>query len=386
MADTSITEIVHQNPDAVEESLYGHLAQEDITGRRATDATPANTPPQSLTPASPAPEPLPNPVIPPAVSVPAEPAAVVPPVEPVDPVEPTTPPPAPPVPSEPPVPAVPQPPVPSPEPPVVTPPPVDPTAGWSPVDRRANELKLRNPDLTLEESISRAKQELGIVDPDPNAPAPEPVKTTAELLAEVDAQLNEAGAAEGLYTPAIAALTKEQARLSGLLAVETAEAARAQQAYVAGVQQEREASRARVLEICPESNDPTTAIGKALSAEIEAATAVDHPDLYEPNAPEIFLAKANLRLPEAERVEMKRPQAPSPAPAVQQPPTPPSAAPVVPEPAAPSSVLPVPASSRSAQPASINPADIGRITKEMPADELEAALYSGGGNGALLRM
>ena len=381
-SEKTITEIVHENPDAVEEALYGHLAKEDITGRK-TDAAPANTPPNVVAPAAADPpvpvtpsEPLPNPVIPPALQVPVEP--IVPPAEPAEPVEPVSP-----APVTPPTPVVPTP---------------DPRASWKPEDRRAAEIKERNPDIELSQAIVMARNELGITDPDPDAPTPDPVRTNAEQLTDINARLKEAGAAEGLWTPEIAELTQEQARLSGLVAVESAEIERQNQQAAAELNKLRLESFARVIELVPtvpndknplgKSIDENTPIGRAMSAVLSEMTSSDHPDLYEPNAHELILAKANLRLPEAERVETKRPPAPSPAPAVVQPPTPPSAAaPVVVEPTAPapSSVLPVPASARSAQPASINPADIGRITKEMTTEELEKSLY-GSGPGVLLRM
>lgn len=233
------------------------------------------------------------------------------------------------------------------------------------------ELRERNADLSLEGALAMARTELGL-DPPESEGDPEP--TLDERIEAIEGQLDEAGANDGLFTTEIANLTKEHARLlserAATQAVQTVRQQQADDARTAEMRTEREASYQRAVASCPAALDATSPIGKSLSAVIAEAEKVNNPLLYDPQAPELFLAMANARLPEAQRVELR--QAPAPQ-------TPPSEAP--PSPAAqpappPAVVLPVAAGARTAQPATstIDPANIDRAINEMPTSELEAAL------------
>jgi len=174
------------------------------------------------------------------------------------------------------------------------------------------------------------------------------------------------------------------------LAFEQAKAAEQDGLEAVLLKSQRESSKQNVIATCMRSGqdpeDPNSLIGKSMAAVFAEMKASDHPDLYEPNAPDLIFVKANLRLAETERVEVRN-SGSSPAPVTVVPPAPSSpAAPATPAQPAPSGVLPVSATARSAQPAPINLADLSRITKEMPADELEEALYGKGKSAALLRM
>jgi hypothetical protein len=379
MADTAAPtleeakETLIANPTLGEEALYGHLDNDPTVSRSSRTASPAPTPaPAPPAPAAAAPEPAP-PASPEPTPAPA--------------AEPTpAPEPAPsPTPEPTPGPAAAAPTHPAPEPT----PESDPTRGWSDVDKRANELKLRNPDLGLEECITRAKKELGIVEPDPNAPAPEPEKTTAEQLAEIETQLEAAGASEGLLTPEIITLQKQQARLAGQLAVEQSRAEEAARVEAERVNTERAASRDRLVALCAASGqdaqDRNSPIGKAMAAVLTEMKKVDHPDLYAPDAPELIFAKANLRLPPEQRIAMAAPVAP-PAPSV-VPPNPPSPAPSPAPAGTPQSVLPASPNARSAQPATvIDPGQLPQIIKETPVKDLEQALFPNGSGGVTVRL
>lgn len=382
MADTAptistdeIPRIVQENPDAVEEAFYGHLAVEAATGRPTKPAMEADiqsppepvvTRPAELQAEQPVEEQVEEPTESPAepvVASPAEPIVAAAPVEPV--AEPSADP--------------------------------DPYEGFSDVERRAVEIRKRNPDLSLEESMDRAKVQLGVaVDPEAEPEEPQepqaPQQTPQERLAELEHLLQEAGQNEGLYTAEIAQLNIEHNRLSAQIALEEAEAKRTREAQEAqqlqAMQAQREASKQNVIALCKHSGqdaeDPNSPIGKAIRTVFEEMQAVDHPDLYDPNAPDLIFAKANLRLPEADRIEVRKISSPA---VPSHPVNPPSVE--LPAPGTAQAVLPVPATARSAQPTSINPADLPRITKEVPVDQLEASLYGnngGNGGGVLMRM
>lgn len=250
-------------------------------------------------------------------------------------------------------------------------------------EARALEIRKRNPDLTLDASLYLARQQLGI-NTEPQGEQGEPEPTLEDRINAIEAQLDEAGANDGLFTSEIANLTKEHARLLAEQAVERANQVRHNEARTAVLRDEREASYQRAASICPEALDSNTAIGQALSAVIAEAEAMNNPLLYDPQAPELFLALANARLPEAQRVELKRPAATS----TNTPSEAHVAAPAEPAKPSPAGVLPVAASARTAQPATqlIDPANIDRAIKETPTDILEAALLGQGPNKVLLRL
>lgn len=247
-------------------------------------------------------------------------------------------------------------------------------------EARALEIRKRNPDLSLEESLTRARQQLGLTEETEQVEA-EP--TLDERIQAIEAQLDEAGANDGLFTTEIANLTKEHARLLAEHAVQRAEAIRHNESRTAVLRNEREESYQRAASMCPEALDVDSVIGKSLSAVIAEAEATQNPLLYDPQAPELFLALANARLPEAQRVELKRPAATTnPTPSEAQP------APTQPAKPSPAGVLPVAASARTAQPATklIDPANLDRAIKEAPTDVLEAALLGDRTNNVLLRL
>lgn len=248
-------------------------------------------------------------------------------------------------------------------------------------EARALEIRKRNPDLSLEASLSLARQQLGYTDQPAEQVEAEP--TLDERIAAIEEKLDEAGANDGLFTSEIANLTKEHARLLAEQAVQRAESIRHDEAQTAIMRDKREESYQRAASMCPEALDVSSVIGKSLSAVIAEAEATNNPLLYDPQAPELFLALANARLPEAQRVELKRPAATTnPTPSEAQP------APAQPVQPSPAGVLPVAASARTAQPATqlIDPANLDRAIKEAPTDVLEAALLGQGRNNVLLRL
>jgi len=211
----------------------------------------------------------------------------------------------------------------------------------------------------------------------------EPEPTLEERIAAIESALDEAGANDGLFTTEIANLTKEHGRLLAEHAVQRANQVRHDEVRTAEMREQREASYQRAAAMCPEALDNNSVIGKSLSAVIAEAEATQNPLLYDPQAPELFLALANARLPEAQRVELQRPAAtiqPTPSEAQSEP-----AQPAKPSPAG---VLPVAASARTAQPATqlIDPANLDRAIKEAPTDVLEAALLGDRTNNVLLRL
>lgn len=248
-------------------------------------------------------------------------------------------------------------------------------------EARALEIRKRNPDLSLEESLTRARQQLGWKEQSDEQGEPEP--TLDERIAAIESALDEAGANDGLFTTEIANLTKEHARLLAEQAVQKATFIRQEEARVALINEQREESYQRAASMCPEALDANSVIGQSLSAVIAEAEATQNPLLYDPQAPELFLAMANARLPEAQRVELKRPAATTnPTPSEAQP------APAQPAKPSPAGVLPVAASARTAQPATqlIDPANLDRAIKEAPTDVLEAALLGDRTNNVLLRL
>ncbi len=251
-------------------------------------------------------------------------------------------------------------------------------------EARALEIRRRNPDLSLEQSLDLARRQLGIEPEANNETAGEPEPTLEEKIAAIEAQLDEAGANDGLFTSEVAALTKEHGRLMAEQAVMRAEQSRHNEARTAVMQDQREASYQRAAAACPEALDANSNIGQSLSAVIAEAEATNNPLLYDPQAPELFLALANTRLPEAQRVELKRPAATS----NQQPSEPAPSEPAQPAKPSPAGVLPVAATARTAQPATqlIDPANLDRAIKDMPTDLLEAALLGTRTDKVLLRL
>ena len=245
----------------------------------------------------------------------------------------------------------------------------------------ALQIRQRNPDLSLDESLSKARHQLGWTEQPAEQGEPEP--TLDERITAIESALDEAGANDGLFTSEIANLTKEHARLLAEQAVEKANFIRHEEVRVASINEEREASYQRAASLCPEALDFNSAIGQSLSAVIAEAEATQNPLLYDPQAPELFLALANARLPEAQRVELKRPAA-----ATQTTPSEAQPAPTQPAKPSPAGVLPVAASARTAQPATrmIDPASLDRAIKEAPTDVLEAALLGDRTNNVLLRL
>ena len=250
-------------------------------------------------------------------------------------------------------------------------------------ERRALDIRRRNPDLTLEAALTMAREQLGSDEDGDQAAEP----TLENRIAEIEQQMDEAGANEGLFTSEIANLTKEHARLLAEQAAQNAVAQVRQnqvdEARTAEMTSQREASYQAAVASCPEATDPNTPIGKSLSAVIAEAERTNNPLLYDPQAPELFLAMANARLPETQRVELKRPAAATQTPSGDTP-----AATVHPSRQSPAGVLPVAASVRSAQPATatIDPSNVDRAIKEMPTSDLEAALLGAGSGAASVLM
>jgi hypothetical protein len=264
-------------------------------------------------------------------------------------------------------------------------PPADEFANMADDERRALEIRRRNPDLTLEAALGMAREQLANGE-DAGGEQKEP--TLAERIAAIEAAMDEAGANEGLFTKEVADLTKEHARLLAEQAAQEAVSRVKQEAVTnertAAMLAEREASYARAAASCPEALDQNTPIGKALSETIAEAERTNNPLLYDPKAPELFLALANARLPEAQRAELKRPAEATQTPSGEQP-----AATVQTPRQSPAGVLPVAASARTAQPATatIDPANVVGAIKETPTADLEAALLgAGAGSPVLLRL
>jgi hypothetical protein len=300
---------------------------------------------------------------------------------------------------------------------VEEPQPYDPRADWQDYERLAAEIRERNPDILLDTALAMAKVRLGYEDPSASYQEPEaemeegdPEPTTAEKIAALEAALEEEGANEGLFTPKVAELTKEHARMLAQHAVEQAEqriyqqrendiaanqAANHREQLLTGMAE----SRARVLEICPDAGDATTPIGRAMTQVIENYQSRNHPDLSEPNAPEIIFARANMLLPPEARVpvtpfkESPKPQ-PKPAPKAKTHPVPmKSEAPPLPTapPVPTMRVLPVAAGAGTAQPdmSNLNPAQMSQLVREASPEDLdaiEAALYGMSGRDVLLRI
>jgi hypothetical protein len=243
------------------------------------------------------------------------------------------------------------------------------------------QIRQRNPDLSLDESLAKARHQLGWNEQPAEQSEPEP--TLDERITAIESALDEAGANDGLFTSEVANLTKEHARLLADQAVQKANFIRQQEVRVASINEEREASYQRAASMCPEALDANSVIGQTLSAVIAEAEATQNPLLHDPQAPELFLALANARLPEAQRVELKRPAA-----ATQTTPSEAQPAPTQPAKPSPAGVLPVAASARTAQPATrmIDPASLDRAIKEAPTDVLEAALLGDRTNNVLLRL
>jgi len=252
-------------------------------------------------------------------------------------------------------------------------------------EARALDLRRRNPDMSLEAALHMARTQLGYYNEDGSDRPTEP--TVEDRIADIEEKLAEAGANDGLFTTEIATLTKEHARLCADLAVQRAERARFEEARSVEQSRLREESYQRASSLWPEATDSSTPLGQALLAVINEAEASNNPLLYDPQAPELFVALANARLPENLRVEMKRPAVVKKqttsgvlaraVPSVQD------AGP------RPGNVLPVPATARTAQPSNttlIDPSNVGRAIKEMPTEELEAALLGESGSTALLRL
>lgn len=294
----------------------------------------------------------------------------------------------------------------------------DPRAGWQDYERLAAEIRERNPDILLDTALAMAKARLGYEDPnassyeeqDAEMEEGDPEPTTAEKIEAIEAALDEEGANEGLYTAKTAELHKELARLRAQDAVEQAElrfqqqrkndiaaseAASAREQLLAGMAE----SRARVLEICPEAGDATTLIGRAMALIIEDYQSRNHPDLSEPNAPELIFAKANMLLPPEARVpvtpkmESPKPQQKQATQAKTQPvPTKSEAPPLPTAPPIPTMrVLPVAAGAGTAQPdmSNLNPAQMSQLVREASPEDLdaiEAALYGMSGRDVLLRI
>jgi hypothetical protein len=252
-------------------------------------------------------------------------------------------------------------------------------------EARALELRQRNPDMTLDAALHMARTQLGFYKEDGTDRPTEP--TVEDRIAELEAKLEEAGANDGLFTSEIANLTKEHARLCADSAVQRAERQRIDEAKSMEESRLREESYQRASKLWPEATDASTPLGQAVLQVISEAEATKNPLLYDPQAPELFVALANARLPENLRVEMKRPAVVKKqtssgvlaraVPSVQD------AGPK------PGNVLPVRATARTAQPSNttlIDPSNVGRAIKEMPTEELEAALLGEPGSRALLRL
>lgn len=274
------------------------------------------------------------------------------------------------------------PPTPEPEPePEPDAPASDPYANWKPDEKLAMEIRGRNPDLSLDESIARARTQLGITENGDPSPEPTPEPTVQEQLAEVERRLEEAGAQEGLFNNEIRELLTQQSKLSAKVERDNERQAEAEAARLQSLADARTQSRERVIALCPEATDPESLIGKAISAVI---TELRHnPLLQRPDSPEQVFALANLRLPEAQRVDMRRaPVDPNlsslsssaASPAEQGPPNAskaPGTSPKV------FTASPVPGSARTVQPATAihNTGNLHTTLRNMDVDTLEAAIY-----------
>ncbi len=250
-------------------------------------------------------------------------------------------------------------------------------------EARALELRQRNPDMTLDAALHMARTQLGYYNED-GTTRPEEL-TIEHRVEELEAKLAEAGANDGLFTTEIADLTKQHARLCAELAVQRSEVKRNDETKAVEGSMKREESYQRARTMFPDALDSKTPLGKALLQVISEAESSKNPLLFDHQAPELFVALANARLPENLRVEMKRPTP------LKREPSSGVLARGVPSEAGPSpgNVLPVRATARTAQPNNVtqmDPTNVGRAIKEMPTDDLEAALLGEKGSTALLRL
>ena len=272
----------------------------------------------------------------------------------------------------------------------------------------ATEIRQRNPDIPLTTAIELAKSRLGYSDQaeESNDSLEENTEPTLqEKITAIEQALTEAGANEGLFTPEVAELTKEHARLMAQNAVEQIqgeqiaqrEADLQEKEHIALTQLMQQSSQ-RVFEICPAAQDSNSEIGRAITQVIEKWKATNNPEQFDPNAPELIFAAANMTLPPERRVSVTPIQelpkhattAEAKKPKVQNTSEATFAQPV--EPPAPTArALPVSAAARTAQPdtLNLNQAQMSQLVREASKDDLatiEEALYGVSGRDVLLRI
>lgn len=171
-------------------------------------------------------------------------------------------------------------------------------------ERRAVEIRERNPDITLDQAISMARQELGIGQEDQDQDEEEqtpPEPTLAEKISEIEAQIDEAGASEGLFTKEIAELTKEHARLVAKQALADERNQQVQAQEEAQFLSQREEHIENLKAQHPEILDPESPISRKIGEVISRLSAEENSILLGVDAPEKVFYLAVSELPAEQR-------------------------------------------------------------------------------------
>lgn len=146
----------------------------------------------------------------------------------------------------------------------------------------------------------------------------DPTITALEAeVAEVERQMDEAGASEGLFTPEISKLTQALSRANSKLeasrqAAKTiadvraiSQQERAQQSE-AQIKQAWDASKAEVAKAFPDMSDPEspmTLVANGIALKMQDPKHPDHAELFKPSAPEFVARKAAEKLKLTAKVE-----------------------------------------------------------------------------------
>jgi len=249
-------------------------------------------------------------------------------------------------------------------------------SGWSEEERLAVDMRERNPDITLEESLAKAKQ---IVESRETGEHIEGVttggeeqKSVKEQLSEIESKLEELGKSEGLFTDEVRQLVIQHSKMAAIDAAQEkdrqADADRAKKVFDEKVDE----SSNRVACLCPEVSNPNSNIRAKMAEVYDQLAATNSSILYDASAPEKIFALANMELPENERYDVvkRRSETEQSQPAMKA------------DNGTKASVAmfsPVSGSHRSQAVSSVPPAQVAKMIRETNSDTLEQALYGTSG-------
>jgi len=248
-------------------------------------------------------------------------------------------------------------------------------AGWSEAERMAVEMRERNPDITLQESIAKANsiieaRQEGVTITEEGDIQPKDIK---DEIKEIEEKLEEYGKNEGLFTDEVRQLVIQHSKLVAIDASKERDRQEAHEREMDAFNAKVDESSSNVARICPDVKNENSRIRQKMSEIYDELASSNSSILHRPDAPEKIFALANMELPENERYEVVKRRSET----EQQVQTQKQETQAM-QPKQNFGMLPVSGSLRSQATSTVSPAKTAEMIRDANTDTLEQALYGAG--------